>query len=298
MLLRLRQSMDSKIYEAEVLSLGQKKKIKELEGQLQEAENVVREFREELAAVRDELEIVKRREQSQSLDDKISNRHAYGSENIDTSHNTKLDASESIFDFCSDSILSPKLSSEGNSSTLAQGKDESQLLKTRGSGLITRFGGAAYLPSIIRRTKKPPMYSNGFAQVSYAMKENKLGGAFFSSDEVDYSEKKLFADSEMYSLLTENDDSIFRGKKAQGELIQNNAVLDENSSKCSKSEPPRGLELSLPTNTCNLRTRPGKVLAKENSNNFVKACSLRETAGNGEKEAKVLTGEGDAAVQC
>ncbi|PWA64670.1 hypothetical protein CTI12_AA342660 [Artemisia annua] len=55
MLLRLKQMMDFKISEAAVTSCTQQKKIQELEAQLQEAEDIVKDLREELRAVEAQL---------------------------------------------------------------------------------------------------------------------------------------------------------------------------------------------------------------------------------------------------
>ncbi|KAD4888973.1 hypothetical protein R6Q59_034139 [Mikania micrantha] len=56
MLLRLKQMMDFQIREATIISCSQQKKIDELEAQLQEAEDIVKDLREELRAVESELE--------------------------------------------------------------------------------------------------------------------------------------------------------------------------------------------------------------------------------------------------
>ncbi|XP_073226819.1 uncharacterized protein [Cicer arietinum] len=58
MLLRLKQMLDSKVKEAELTSLSQQKKIDELEAQLQEAEEIVRDLRAELRETQAELENV------------------------------------------------------------------------------------------------------------------------------------------------------------------------------------------------------------------------------------------------
>ncbi|XP_071731644.1 uncharacterized protein [Rutidosis leptorrhynchoides] len=55
MLLRLKQMMDSKVSEAAMISCSQQKKIEELEAQLQEAEDIVKDLREELREVEAEL---------------------------------------------------------------------------------------------------------------------------------------------------------------------------------------------------------------------------------------------------
>ncbi|CAI9266726.1 unnamed protein product [Lactuca saligna] len=59
MLTRLKQMMDSKINEAEMVSQIQQKKIEELEAQVQEAEDIVKDLREELSFMHAELERTK-----------------------------------------------------------------------------------------------------------------------------------------------------------------------------------------------------------------------------------------------
>ncbi|XP_022738162.1 uncharacterized protein LOC111290910 [Durio zibethinus] len=56
MLLRLKQMLDAKVSEAEMMSLNQQKRIEELEAQLGEAEDIVRDLRAELREAQDELE--------------------------------------------------------------------------------------------------------------------------------------------------------------------------------------------------------------------------------------------------
>ncbi|KAK1422329.1 hypothetical protein QVD17_25367 [Tagetes erecta] len=56
MLMKLKQMMDCKVSEAAVASCTQEKKIKELEAQLQEAEDIVKDLRDELRTVEAELE--------------------------------------------------------------------------------------------------------------------------------------------------------------------------------------------------------------------------------------------------
>ncbi|XP_076908314.1 uncharacterized protein LOC143565128 [Bidens hawaiensis] len=56
MLLRLKQMMDLKTREAALVSSSQQKKIDELEAQLQEAEDIVKDLREDLRAVEAQLE--------------------------------------------------------------------------------------------------------------------------------------------------------------------------------------------------------------------------------------------------
>ncbi|XWS51043.1 hypothetical protein CRYUN_Cryun12cG0142200 [Craigia yunnanensis] len=56
MLLRLKQMLDAKVNEAEMMSLNQQKRIEELEAQLGEAEDIVKDLRAELREAQDELE--------------------------------------------------------------------------------------------------------------------------------------------------------------------------------------------------------------------------------------------------
>ncbi|XP_068648478.1 uncharacterized protein [Aristolochia californica] len=58
-LLRLKQVMDSKIAKAEKASVDQTRKVQELEAQLCEAEDIVKDLREELNKVQDELDKLK-----------------------------------------------------------------------------------------------------------------------------------------------------------------------------------------------------------------------------------------------
>ncbi|XP_071712075.1 uncharacterized protein [Rutidosis leptorrhynchoides] len=60
MLLRLKQMMDCKVSEAAMVSCSQQKKIEELEAQLHEAEDIVKDLRDELRAVESKLEMFSR----------------------------------------------------------------------------------------------------------------------------------------------------------------------------------------------------------------------------------------------
>ncbi|KAJ8750214.1 hypothetical protein K2173_014129 [Erythroxylum novogranatense] len=71
LLLRLKQITDAKIIEAEIRSSSQQSRIDVLEAQLQEAEGVIVDLREELKWVRDKLQKV-RNEQTKPLNGKIT----------------------------------------------------------------------------------------------------------------------------------------------------------------------------------------------------------------------------------
>ncbi|MED6170621.1 hypothetical protein PIB30_032783 [Stylosanthes scabra] len=85
MLLRLKQMLDSKAKEAELTSLTQQKKIEELEAQLQEAEEIVRDLRAELRETQDELENLTKHQMhppvEQSIDGEIVAQENFPQEN-------------------------------------------------------------------------------------------------------------------------------------------------------------------------------------------------------------------------
>ncbi|XP_038895653.1 uncharacterized protein LOC120083835 [Benincasa hispida] len=102
-LLRLKQMLDSKVSEAEMVSLNQKKKIEELEAQLEEAEDIVRELRAQLREVQDELEHVRNKkvepQDKQNLANNVASREDFPNShekiapyNINTLNGTCLDS--------------------------------------------------------------------------------------------------------------------------------------------------------------------------------------------------------------
>ncbi|KAF9666410.1 hypothetical protein SADUNF_Sadunf16G0226500 [Salix dunnii] len=81
LLLRLKQMIDAKTIEAEMTSSRQQSKIDELEAQLQEAEGVIIDLREELRWLRDELEKV-RNSQGQPSNGKVVKENKSSHQNL------------------------------------------------------------------------------------------------------------------------------------------------------------------------------------------------------------------------
>ncbi|XP_023730195.1 uncharacterized protein LOC111877925 isoform X1 [Lactuca sativa] len=128
MLLRLKQMMDSKANEAAVASCTQQKKIEELEAQLQEAEDIVKDLREELRAVEAELERFPRSKQ--------------------VKHHVQVDNA---------SIPEPPV-------TEVQPNSKSQRLYNSLFPLKKSLISNRDLPSIILRSKETELYRNGCTQ--------------------------------------------------------------------------------------------------------------------------------------
>ncbi|KAI3726932.1 hypothetical protein L1987_66739 [Smallanthus sonchifolius] len=135
MLLRLKQMMDFQVREAAIVSCSQQKKIDELEAQLQEAEDIVKDLREELRAVEAELE---RFSQRKEVKHTVQVNNAPTSEPVtfppsELQHNSNIDQtnkSQRLYD----SLLPLKKS----------------LIRD--------------LPSIILRSKETDLYRNGCTQ--------------------------------------------------------------------------------------------------------------------------------------
>ncbi|KAI3499369.1 hypothetical protein L1887_35166 [Cichorium endivia] len=132
MLLRLKQMMDSKVNEAAVTSCTQQKKIEELEAQLQEAEDIVKDLREELRAVEAELERFPRSKQ--------------------VKHTVQVDNA---------SIPEPQVTVPPSE---VQPNSKSQRLYNSLFPLKKSLISNGDLPSIILRSKETELYRNGCTQ--------------------------------------------------------------------------------------------------------------------------------------
>lgn len=144
-------------------SLSQQKKIDELEAQLQEAEDIVKDLREELREVHSELERVRNSEEK-LLDD----RHSAAGRGI-------LKEDEVHY---SPSIAVPSSQSEFGYVAAADSKDRHQFQKYESSKFYSGipYMGNLYpdLPSIILRSKEPELYRNGCTQRIRASEGNIL----------------------------------------------------------------------------------------------------------------------------
>ncbi|KAK2647607.1 hypothetical protein Ddye_015096 [Dipteronia dyeriana] len=164
MLVHLKQMIDSKTKEAEVISLTQKRKIDELEGQLYEAEDVITDLRSELKWVRDKLEKVKKN-QLQPLNGHITKEDIYSHKNVTV---------EPILP----SILSSGLETMTTSDTQNMSVNQ-RILDNRCCSTTqqTENSSVAHvensdLASITIRSKESDLYRNGFTQRILALERN------------------------------------------------------------------------------------------------------------------------------
>ncbi|XP_042012595.1 uncharacterized protein LOC121761072 [Salvia splendens] len=168
MLLHLKKMMDAKNSEAEAAALNEQKKIEELEAQLQEAEDIVRDLRGELGEVQAELERLKKSNlqnvnepENDSLQEVPTAIYSYEFSKLH--HPNSLDESAVASEI---TMLSPMQKNECSKFFCSQ-KDCMRSSHIRSQGL----------PSIGLRDncKEPGMYRNGCTQRIHACERNLLG---------------------------------------------------------------------------------------------------------------------------
>ncbi|CAK9138683.1 unnamed protein product [Ilex paraguariensis] len=169
MLLRLKQMMDSKICEAEIKSSNQQKTIEELEAQLHEAEDIVRDLREELRKVQAELERVSNNK-VQPLDelDMATPEETSEINRLYTSQTLIFPHPQSQHEYIAASDMRNLYLNPGNEGN----KCSSSIVHTGNS-----YMGNPDIPSIILRRKKPELYRNGCTQRIRACKRKALSKA-------------------------------------------------------------------------------------------------------------------------
>ncbi|KAI3454577.1 hypothetical protein Pfo_011240 [Paulownia fortunei] len=175
MLLRLKQMMDSKISEAEAASLNQQKKIEELEAQLQEAEDIVRDLREELGEVQAELERVKK-DNLQHLNE--------------PNNACSREMETRMYSYQSSKFLHPNsqdefvVASDVTMPNMSQ-RNECRKCYSKIVCVCSSHIGNRDLPSIILRGKEPGLYRNGCTQRIRACERNLLDKELSLSGETD-----------------------------------------------------------------------------------------------------------------
>lgn len=166
MLMRLKRMMDSKVHKSEVASVNQQKKIEELEAQLNEAEDIVRDLREELTAVCDELE-------------KVKNDNKRLINEVDAHFSRKIAVENPIYSYQSCTSLPPKSLDE---SAIASDAIIPYLCKTNACSKCHNgttcschsYIGNTDLPSIILRGVESGLYRKGCSQRIHACERNSL----------------------------------------------------------------------------------------------------------------------------
>ncbi|KAL3528274.1 hypothetical protein ACH5RR_007596 [Cinchona calisaya] len=167
MLLRLKHMMDSKITDAELTSLSQQKKIDELEAQLQEAEDIVKDLREELREVHSELEGVRNSKQKLLADQHAVARRGISEENeiLCYPHSIALPPNLSKIEY---------VAAADSRDTHHFQKNETSKFYSGIPYLGNSYLGCPDLPSIILRSKEPELYRNGCTQRIRALEGNLL----------------------------------------------------------------------------------------------------------------------------
>ncbi|KAI3777575.1 hypothetical protein L1987_47375 [Smallanthus sonchifolius] len=231
MLLRLKQTMDSKISEAALASCTQEKKIEELEAQLQEAEDIVKDLREELRAVEAELE---RFSQVKKV------KHMVQVDNAST---------REPFTF-------PPSEVQPNSYTDQTNK--SQIFFNSLFPLKKSLIGNGDLPSIILRSKETELYRNGCTQriracerttpdkkSSFSVQTNDVNknvNPKWISKEDEVQEKELVLEEVKERDLAADNPCLTSLNSVKH---TNDIIIDENIVRMCNSQSPSGEEVML-----------------------------------------------------
>ncbi|XP_041006179.1 uncharacterized protein LOC121250977 [Juglans microcarpa x Juglans regia] len=182
MLVRLKQMIDSKATETEMASLGQQKRIEELEAQLNEAEDVIGDLRTELKQVWGALEKVKSN-QARSLNGQIKKEDASSDENA---------AADPIRPSLSNSGFETMMTSDMKNAPLNERVSvDNSCITTKESDqpsvslMNNYYANDSDLASIMKRSKESELYKNGFTQRIRAFERNFVDGKVPSSGDVD-----------------------------------------------------------------------------------------------------------------
>ncbi|XP_076947670.1 uncharacterized protein LOC143619679 [Bidens hawaiensis] len=218
MLTRLKHTMDSKISEAAAASCTQEKKIAELEAQLQEAEDIVKDLREELGGVQAELQKF--------------------SQIKEVKHNVQVDNAPAH-----EPITFPPAKVQPNSYINQRNKSQSffnSLLPLKKS-----LFDNGDLPSIISRSKETELYKNGCTQRICACerttRDNKSPFSVETNDKNKNVNLKLIEKDEVKEIDVAADDSCLTSP----DLVKHtkDIPVDENLVRLCKSQSTSGEEI-------------------------------------------------------
>ncbi|KAJ4712239.1 Nuclear mitotic apparatus 1 [Melia azedarach] len=171
MLIRLKQMLDAKINEAQVASLCQQQKIEELEAQLGEAEDIVKDLRAELREAQDELERATIN-QKQLLNEQNSNGDA--ATLMTASVGNRFDTSEAVMSSLPDTRSELVMASDVRNSTLNGTYENNKCYSENGSHKDNCYFCNSDFASIVMRRKEPKLYRNGCTQRIHAFERNLL----------------------------------------------------------------------------------------------------------------------------
>ncbi|PIA62340.1 hypothetical protein AQUCO_00200379v1, partial [Aquilegia coerulea] len=219
MLLRVKQVMDSKIAESEMISLRQRLKIEELEAQLHEAEDIVTDLRDQLKEVQNELENMKKAAIKPVEEQTLKRSHENSSEE------NKQNSFKAVYlplwsGFKDASFYQKKLCDK---CCLAA---ENALPTTESSCKIPmeNIAGKPDLASIIMTNKEHELYRNGCTQRIRAFEQNSVDGKSHAP--------------------TQTDDGSIIKEDGTAELTSSVASLRKDNKKLAEKKPT-GLEESL-----------------------------------------------------
>lgn len=181
MLLRLKQMFDSKVNETELTSLNQQKKIEELEAQLQEAEEIVRDLRAELRETQAELENVTKHQMHPPVEQNIEG-EVVAQENF--LQENRLDPYDgSIYSAPGLQFESVSISDSGNP-TLNGSNDNSKFCGSHDHTNNCYIHNPDFASIVIRR-KEPKLYRNGCTQRIHAFERSLFDGNMSVSGKLD-----------------------------------------------------------------------------------------------------------------
>ncbi|XWS37407.1 hypothetical protein CRYUN_Cryun19dG0040200 [Craigia yunnanensis] len=176
MLLRLKQMLDAKVNEAEMMSLNQQKRIEELEAQLGEAEDIVRDLRAELREAQDELEKLTKNSMQclgeQESKDDVASFLEILQENTINNFASIRSLPDSQTDFVTVSDIKNSVLSITNVGNNCSCKDNCYVCNPD-------------FASIVMRRKEPDLYRNGCTQRIRALERCLLNGNLSLSGQVD-----------------------------------------------------------------------------------------------------------------
>lgn len=158
------------VSEAETLSLNQKKKIEELEAQLEEAEDIVRELRAQLQEVQDELEHV-RNKKVEPLDKQNLANNVASREDLPNSHERIAPCN-----------ISPTL----NGTCLDSWPESKNDLQMNNGQVHRDFA------SMVMRSKEPELYRNGCTQRVRAFERKLFDGKVCLTGQAEDLKNKVF----------------------------------------------------------------------------------------------------------
>ncbi|XWS60657.1 hypothetical protein CRYUN_Cryun07bG0054600 [Craigia yunnanensis] len=177
MLLRLKQMLDAKVNEAEIMSLNQQKRVEELEAQLGEAEDIVRDLRAELREAQDEFEKLAK-DPMQCLGEQKSKHDVAAF--VEISQENTINNFESVRSSLPDAQTDFVTVSDIKSSFLS-GTNVGNKCSCKDNCYVCNPDFA----SIVMRQKEPDLYRNGCTQRIRALERCLFNGNLSLSGQVD-----------------------------------------------------------------------------------------------------------------